>query len=152
MGAPQGSRLTEAKVLAFLRERDRILARYGGRPPPANESRHRNRYYYVLRVLAGYQRKHPQKYRRLKTQAAAEPVPADPLEEVFALAEARRRGWLTIEDLAKKLRRSYQTVQKALAREDPPVPHQKARDGKTKLYARADAAAWLRRRWGFTGR
>ena len=139
-------------MLRFLRERDRIRARYGGRPPPANESRHRNRYYYVLRVLEGYRKTHARQFARLQREAEAEPVPTDPLEEVFALAEARRRGWLTIEDLARKLRRTYQTVQKALAKEEPPVPHKKARDGKTKLYAREDAAAWLRRRWGFTGR
>lgn len=150
--AKYGPRLTQKKVLAFFRERDRILARYGDRPPPANEVRQRNRYYYVLRVLDGYRQDHPTEAGRLERVARELPLPDDPLDQVLTLAEARRRGWLTMEDLARKLRRSYQTVQKALRAADPPVPFVRALDGKTHLYSRADAAKWLRERWHFTKR
>jgi len=150
--AKYGSRLTERKVLRFIRERNRILARYGDRPPPANEVRQRNRYYYLLRVIAGYQGLHPKVVAKLEGQALEEPMPEDPVDEVLIRADARRRGWLTIEDLAKKLRRSYQTVQKALRAADPPVPYVLGTDGKTHLFRRKDAAAWLKKRWGFTGR
>jgi hypothetical protein len=152
MAAPRGSRLNETKVLAILRELHRILARYQERKPPANEVRQRNRFYYISRVLADYQKIHPRIFARLEAQARNQPLPSDPLDEILTLAEARRRGLLTIEDLAGKLRRTYQTVRKALAEASPPVPHILAVDGKTKLFRREDAASWLRARWGFEGR
>jgi hypothetical protein len=150
--ARSGSRLTQKKVLSFYREVHRVRARYGDRPPPANEVRQRNRYYYLLRVLADYRQAHPVTGARLELEAREVPLPSDPLEEVLTLAEARRRGWLTIEDLARKLRLSYQTVRKALRATSPPVPYVSAVDGKTHLYRRKDTAAWLKRRWGFSKR
>jgi hypothetical protein len=144
--------LNERKVLDFYRELHRILDRYEGRKPPANEVRQRNRYYYLVRVLAAYQKTFPLAAARLELKAREEPLPSDPLDEILTLAEARRRGLLTIGDLAHKLRRSYQTVRKALAGTEPPVPHLLAVDGKTKLFTREDAADWLKKRWGFTGR
>jgi hypothetical protein len=152
MAAPRGSRLNETKVLAFFRELHRIQTRYPGGKPPANEVRQRNRYYYLVRVLAAYSQTFPLAAARMEAQAREQPLPGDPIDEVLTRAEARRRGWLTIEDLARKLRRSYQTVRKALAEASPPVPHVLATDGKTKLYRRDDAADWLRKRWGFTRR
>jgi hypothetical protein len=139
-------------VLEFYRELHRILDRYRGRPPPANEVRQRNRFYYLVRVLRAYKAEHPKVAAQLEAQARELPLPEDPLEEVLTLADARRRGWLTIEDLARKLKRSYQTVRKALRRSVPSVPYVHAIDGKTQLYRRDDAAAWLRWRWDFTKR
>jgi len=152
VSAKRGSRLNEAKVLAFSREFYWIQDRYQGRNPPANEVRQRNRFYYLLRVLAAYRKAFPLAAARLEKEARDEPLPSDPLDQVLTLAEARRRGLLTISDLARKLRRTYQTVRKALAATKPSVPHVLATDGKTKLFERKDAAEWLKQRWGFTHR